>query len=156
MIKEQGLVMPKIEYLYNLAGINPCQLSKDEILLLEAVLLNSVCNELSSQYQLNSNHRENNQEKTSMKNDHFILLIIQDLINSNDYTISGIASYSNTPEEVIIDIILGHNTNPSIEVSRKIIELHRIARPNLYKQILNKITQHLFSTSYNNSTFSTS
>jgi hypothetical protein len=139
--------MSQIEYIHQLAGIDSSQLEKDEILLLEAAMLDSLCNELSMRYQGTFNHiKEYHQEISTMINAHFIYFITHDLINSNDYTIEGIANYSDIPEEVIVDIIIGTNNNPSIEVSRKIIELHRLARPDLYKRILNKITSHLFTT----------
>lgn len=139
--------MAKIEYLHRLAGIDSSWLAKDELLLLEAVMLDSLCGELTQQYQAYFNHnKENNQEMANMINDHFVYLITHDLISSNEYTIEGIASYSNIPEEVITDIILGTNNNPSIEVSRKLIELHRLARPDLYKKIIHKIASHLLNT----------
>lgn len=138
--------MSQIEYIHQLAGIDSSQLESDEILLLEAAMLNGLCNELAMRYQDNFNyHKENLQEMTNMINKHFIYFITHDLINSNDYTIEGIANYSNIPEEVIVDIVIGTNNNPSIDVTRKIIELHRLARPDLYKRIINKIAGHLFA-----------
>ena len=69
-----------------------------------------------------------------MVHSNVINLILQDLLRSNDYTITGVATYSNVPEEVIYDIAIGNNNNPSLEVSRKIIELHRNARVDLYQK----------------------
>lgn len=70
-----------------------------------------------------------------------IYILVNDLIRSNDYTIQGIANYADLPEELIYDISIGNNDNPSIEASRKIIELHKSARPTLYKTMMKKIAE---------------
>ena len=42
-------------------------------------------------------------------------------------------------QKIYVKIALGNNTNPSLRASRKIIELHRIARFNIYHDITKKI-----------------
>lgn len=74
-----------------------------------------------------------------MTHGNVIHLILQDLISTNDYTITGVATYSNVPEDVIYDIAIGNNNNPSLDVTRKIIELHRTARSELYRHVMEKI-----------------
>jgi hypothetical protein len=135
--------MATMEYLCSLAGINPCRLSKEENLLLEAILTCTFCDELTQFYQkmMPTYFIKKHQEKDDkMVHSNVINLILQDLLRSNDYTITGVATYSNVPEEVIYDIAIGNNNNPSLEVSRKIIELHRNARVDLYQKVMQKIT----------------
>ena len=135
--------MATVEYLCCMAGIDPKKLSKEENLLLEVVLICGVCDELVQVYKIKfpDNIRKNFQEKEGMiTHGNVINLIVQDLIKSNDYTITGVASYSNVPEEVIYDIAIGNNNNPSLEVARKIIELHKTARAELYQKVMQKIT----------------
>lgn len=137
--------MATMEYLCCAAGVDPKLLSKEENLLLEAALVSSLCDELAQIYQIKipANLSKNFQEnKNMMTYGNIINLILQDLIKSNDYTISGVASYSNVPEEVIYDIAIGSNNNPSLEVSRKIIELHKTARHDLYQKVMQKITSN--------------
>lgn len=136
-------VMATMEYLCCMAGIDPKKLSKEENLLLEAVLICDICDELAQVYQIKfpDNLKKNFQEKDGMiTHGNVINLIVQDLIKSNDYTITGVAAYSNVPEEVIYDIAIGNNSNPSLEVSRKIIELHKTARAELYQRVMQKVT----------------
>lgn len=135
--------MATMEYLCSMAGVNPAHLSKEENLLIEAVLLCGLCDELTQIYQVSFpvSLVKNKKEKTTMLvHGNIINLILLDLIKSNDYTISGVAVYANVPEEVIYDIAIGNNRNPSLEVSRKIIELHKTARVDLYQKVMQKIT----------------
>jgi len=135
--------MATLEYLCRMAGVNPASLSKEENWLIEAALLNALCEELTQIYttKISLHTIKNYHEKENMMiTSNVIPLILQDLIQSNDYTINGVATYSNVPEEVIYDIAIGNNNNPSLEVSRKIIELHRTARADLYHRVMQKIT----------------
>lgn len=135
--------MATLEYLCRMAGVNPAELSKEENYLIEAALLYSLCEELAQIYttKIPSHTKRNYHEKENMMiTNNVIPLILLDLIQSNDYTIDGVAAYSNVPEEVIYDIAIGNNNNPSLEVSRKIIELHRTAREDLYHRVMQKIT----------------
>lgn len=129
--------MAMMEYLCCMAGVDPRKLSKEENLLLEAVLTLQLCDELAQIYQFNQIMKEKN---NMMLPGNIIHLILQDLIKSNDYTITGVATYSNVPEDVIYDIAVGNNVNPSLDVSRKIIELHKTARSELYNKVMQKIT----------------
>lgn len=106
-------------------------LSKEEIFLLDALLLDAMCGELDKHY------REENKVIVSKG---VINLMLQDLIKSGDYTIGGVAAYAHLPEEVIYDIAIGTNTNPTLDVSRKIIQLHMGARSQLYQCVMQKIT----------------
>jgi hypothetical protein len=69
----------------------------------------------------------------------FIRCIINDILSTEEYTLSGIAYYTETPEEIVYDIAIGHNTSPSANLLRKIIELHRSVRRDLYRSIVEKI-----------------
>lgn len=73
-------------------------------------------------------------------NRNIVALMLLDLIKSEDYTISGVASYANLPEDVVYDIATGAITNPTLEVSRKIIQLHVGARAEIYQRVMQKIT----------------
>ena len=66
--------------------------------------------------------------------------MINDILLSEEYTLPGIACYTQMPEDVVNDIATGLNTNPSVKFIRRIIELHRIVRRDLYAQIMKKIT----------------
>jgi hypothetical protein len=69
----------------------------------------------------------------------FVKCIINDILSSEEYTLSGIAYYTETPEEIVYDIAIGHNISPSANLLRKIIELHRSVRSDLYRSIIEKI-----------------
>ncbi|HTM63577.1 MAG TPA: hypothetical protein VL360_03650 [Gammaproteobacteria bacterium] len=135
--------MATMEYLCSMAGVDPGKLSREENLLIEVILICGICDELKEIYQIKvpvNGVKKIIMEDKNMMHGNVINLILQDLIKSNDYTIEGVASYSNVPEDVIYDIAIGSNTNPTLEVSRKIIELHKSARVDLYQKVMQKIT----------------
>ena len=70
----------------------------------------------------------------------FVRCVINDILSTEEYTLSGIAYYTQIPEEVVYEIATGINTNPSALFLRKIIELHRLIRRDLYRDIVKKIT----------------
>lgn len=124
--------------------INGFKLSKKEITLLEAGLFLHIYEELTeiirNQY---SNYfgllKANTEKENIMIENNFIQYIIKDILTTNEYDLQGIAYYTDTPEDVIYDLVLGTHLVPSYTLARKIIDLHRSVRPNLYKQIFSKI-----------------
>lgn len=100
--------------------------------LLEVLLIDALCAELDNIFQ---------GEFCMMTDRSVINYILLDLIKSEDYTIDGIATYTHIPQEVIYDIAIGNNTNPTLDVSRKIIELHKGVRADLYHRVMEKITE---------------
>lgn len=78
-----------------------------------------------------------------MFEDSFTRCIINDILASGEYTLSGIACYTQTPEEVVYELAVGNITNPSMIFFRNIIELHRSIRVELYQAIMEKIISEL-------------
>lgn len=133
--------MSSIEYLCKSAGLRPARLSKQENLLLDTYLLCNLVQEFNNT--ISHTHPINNTTQTNkdfaMTHGNIIHLILQDLLKTNDYTITGVATYSDVPEDVIYDIAIGNNLNPSLDVTRKIVELHRTARSDVYRHVMRKI-----------------
>lgn len=69
-------------------------------------------------------------------------LIIQDILQTGEYTIQGIALYTNTHEDVINELASGLNVRPTIMPFRKIIELHKSVRRDLYESMRKKIVSY--------------
>src|SRR5206468_597438 len=126
--------MSAIQSFVFLLNINSRNFSKEEYSFLEANLLTHVCEELKEII------REENKDyfrlmkfeiekENAMIEANFIRYIIKDILLSEEYSLAGIAYYTDTPEDVIYEIIAGRNTCPSLFLSRKIIELHRSVRP---------------------------
>lgn len=136
--------MSTVEPLCSLFGINPRDLSKEEVILLEAELTRSLCKELKAMYrkQYRSYFRlmkYTEEMEKSMIDKNFLRLMINDLLTSEEYTLSGIALYTATPEEVIEEIAAGTNTEPTVTLLERLIEIHRIVRRNLYDTLIKKI-----------------
>lgn len=137
--------MPAMELLCHIIGVNPHELSKEENLILEAELLAYLCNELKKLFKNQFKDyfrlmKYNSNMEDSVIDENFIRCIINDILSTETYTLPGIAFYTQTPEDIIYEIVTGKNTSPSLFLSRKIIELHKSIRRDLYKEILSKAT----------------
>jgi hypothetical protein len=137
-------MMPASELLCNLAGVKPCNLSKEENFLIEAELFTRVCEKLKEIYQAKYKNyfqliKYGKEKEIEMLDDSFTRCIINDILATEEYTLSGIAYYTQTPEEIVFELACGNITNPSVVFFRKIIELHRSVRSDLYREIVEKI-----------------
>lgn len=140
----KGISMFKTKPLCLLAGINSDQFSKEENILLEIDLFISICEELKEIFKINYKEffrvmKFNKETENQIMEVNFVRCIINDILSTEEYTLHGIAYYTSTPEDVIFELAAGQNTNPSSTLLRKIIELHRLVRPNLYKDIMDKL-----------------
>lgn len=136
--------MAAIVPLYHLMKVDTSELIKEEKKLLEAKLFVRICEELKAHFrqQFKAYFRLiklTEQQEDTMIEIELLPLIIKDIISTNEYTLQGIAYYSNTHEDVIYDILTGRNTDPSSTVLRKVIGLHLVTRRELYRIIMNKI-----------------
>lgn len=135
--------MSAIEPLSSLAGSHTAELTKEELFILEAELFIRLFDELKETIKIKyksyfSIIKPSHDMENAMIEEKFVRCIVNDILESDEYTLSGIAAYTDTPEEVIHEIIIGRNTNPSVLFFRKIIELHRSIRRDLYKEIFEK------------------
>lgn len=138
--------MAATEPLYKILNIYPSSLLKQEILLLEAELLIKVCNELLVFFkEINKDYfhllKLTKEKENAVLENKFVRLIIQDILCTNEYNIDGIACYTNTPAEVVSEVLAGLNIHPSASFLRRIIDLHRSVRAELYNMIGKKIAQ---------------
>ena len=137
--------MPAIELLCRELGINPQNFSKEENLILEAELYARVCEEVTEIYRINNREyfrllKINAEMENNMIELNFIRCLINDILKSEAYTVSGIAYYTQTPEDVIHDLLINSNASPIISIIRRLIELHRQIRPEVYQNIIKKIS----------------
>ena len=136
--------MPAPELFCKIVGISGNNLSRDEIFIFEADIFTRICQELKEL--MKKDHRSyfylmkfNEEMEDAMLETGLIRFVINDILLTGEYSLEGIAYYTQTPEDVICDVATGHNTAPSLPLSRRIIELHRSVRPQLYQEIVKKI-----------------
>lgn len=136
--------MTAVQPLCWLIGVNTKNLSKHECLLLEAELFRNICQELRdifrNQYKEYFHFMKFSLEmENTMLDGNFVSLIIQDILSTNEYTLQGIACYTNTPPDIVEEIAIKRNVSPSAIFLQRIIELHRSVRLDLYNMIIKKI-----------------
>lgn len=126
-------------------SVNYSILSKEEKKLLEIEFFTRICEELKNFFKVKQYKdyfylmKFNIEMENKVMEAVYVSCIIKDILASEEYSLSGIAYYIDKPEDVIIDLASGKNTDPSSSLLRKIIELHRSVRPNLYYEIIKKI-----------------
>lgn len=118
------------------------KLSKNERVLLETILFVYLYQELIECYEAENNYKMEN----SMISGPVIRGIVNDLLVNNEYSVQGIANYTGYPEDVIYELAAGMNTNPTLILSTKIVELHAIARRDFYSELIKKVVIKLTST----------
>lgn len=136
--------MAAVVPLSQLMRIDVSNLSKQELLILEAELYVRICEGLkeafSEQYKDYFRLMNTPNEKESyMLESNFVSSIVKDILSTQEYTLQGIAEYTDFHEDVVVDVIAGRNVCPSSAFLKRIIELHRSVRSDLYKTIMKKI-----------------
>lgn len=139
--------MPAMEPLCQMLGVNSNELTKEENLILEAKLFNQICEELKEiikdQYKDYFQLMKFNEDmENNMIEAEFLRCVINDILSTEEYSLPGIACYTNTPEDVIQEVVIGNNNNPSFAFSRRIIALHCTVRPAVYQAIVKKIIEN--------------
>lgn len=118
-------------------------LTKKEKLLLEIVFFKYLHEEL--QYSFSSTKRKNKRTEKSMLNGNVIRVLINDLLTSEEYSIEGLANYTGYSEDVIYDVAAGINDQPTLALSTKIIELHSVARQDIYNTLITKVIKQVIT-----------
>ena len=138
------MTMAATELWCHLMGINLSKLLKEEIILLEAEIFTRICEELKEVFR--KQHKEYfHLMKFTITMEHrmletnFVRLIIKDILATEEYNLEGIACYTDTPEDVVQEVIDGRNTSPSATLLRRSIDLHRLVRRDLYHTIIKKV-----------------
>lgn len=136
--------MTALEPLSRIMEIDTTQLSKEEKMLLEAELFLRINEELKEN--LRKEYKEYFQlikltaeMEDAMLESLYIRSALRDLTVNLEYTLEGIAVYTNSHPDVVDEVMNGINTFPSVFFMRKIIELHRSQRPELYHAVMRKV-----------------
>jgi len=137
--------MPATEPLCHLVGISPTKLTKEENIILEVELFTRICEELKEGFKAKYKDyfrimKCSAEMENAMMEASFVRCVINDILSTEEYTLDGIACYTQTPEEVVYELAMGWNTSPSAVLLRKIVELHRSVRRDLYDAMMKKIS----------------
>lgn len=118
--------------------------SRHKLVILEAGLFAFIHEELRKYFQ--KSHQDYLDLLKKINKEHLMVeeplatCVIKDILASGMYTLSGIAHYTRMPEEVVFDIASGFNHDPSTTLFSKIIKLHQTVRPELYREILQQVS----------------
>jgi hypothetical protein len=137
--------MAASEWLCHFIGIDSKKFSKKENCILESEIYKRILQEFWINYQ--NQYREyfylikhNFETGDNAMELYVIRCLLNDLLNNQLYTLSGVAYYTQIPVEIIEDLLIGHKTSPLVTFVRKLIELHKFAKPDIYQKIIKKIT----------------
>lgn len=130
-------------------GVSTNKLTKVELFLLEAELFTHICDKLKEIFRKTHKNyfllmRFTIEMENNMLEANFIRFVIEDILSTEEYTLKGIAYYTDTHEDVIQEVAAGRNTSPPAKLLRRIIDLHRSVKRELYQEIIKKIaTEYL-------------
>jgi len=136
--------MPTIQPISQLVKIRPQELTNEENMLLEIELFSWMLDEIEKAF-TDKTHTEtelvnfSDETENTMIDVNIIKYLINDILESDEYSIAGIAYYTRIPEDIIYEIAAGINDYISLGFSQRIIELHRFVRNDAYQDILNKL-----------------
>ena len=110
--------MAAVEPLYRLIGIDTSAFTKGEIFLLEAEIFSSLCKELKEIFRKQYKNYFHLMKLTIEKENHmlnsfFLRFILKDILLTEEYDLDGLAYYTDTPQDVIQEIIDGRNIRPA-------------------------------------------
>lgn len=110
------------------------KVSEKEKLLLEIIFFKY----LYAQLKKTIESIECKQTEEAMLDGSVIRILINDLLISGEYSLQGLANYTDYSEDVLYDIAAGINNQPTLSLATKIIELHALARQEFYSFLVNK------------------
>jgi hypothetical protein len=70
-----------------------------------------------------------------------IQLLIQGIVETEEYTLEGIAHVTRIPFDVILDAVCGNNSQLSITVWAKIVDLYMQVKPEVAQLLFNKLIE---------------
>ncbi len=113
-------------------------------MLLEVELFARICDELKEIFRKKYKNFFQIMKYTLIKEDEMLennlmQIILNDIISTEEYTLEGIATYTDIHIDIIRELASGLNTKPLATCLRKVIELHRTVRRDLYQTISKKI-----------------
>lgn len=79
--------------------------------------------------------------RDDMNQDNLPQFIVNDTIETGEYTIEGIALYTQTPPDVIRDIASGLLRRPSYAIMEKLLEINFSVRKPIYTKVFEKLCQ---------------
>lgn len=130
--------------LCEMLDINPCRFPKKSLEFLEAEIFTLIHDELKKIFR--KQHSEYFQilkfpleKENTMLNEIFVSTLLKDILATQEYDLKGISQYTNLHEDVIQDALDGRNSNPSLMLVRKCIDLHKTVKPELYDAIIKNI-----------------
>ncbi len=136
--------MSKTDLIYRLLK-QDLKLSRSEKILLEIKFFLRIYHELYEIFK--SRYREyhpliksNLDQDETMYNIKFMQEMVNDILATKEYSLLGISTHTRIPEDVLSDIAAGININPTLELSRRLFELHIEVRHDLYDKIMQKFT----------------
>jgi len=117
-------------------------LSKYEAILLEVELFARICDELKTFFigskKICLDIYRIAGEGIAMEV-RLVKSMINDILSTGEYSLQGIACYTGTHEDVVEDIFTGINTSPTVLFFRRLVDLHRMVRQELYEMVMQKI-----------------
>lgn len=70
-----------------------------------------------------------------------IQVLIQEIVETREYTLEGIAGYTRIPLDVIVDVVCGNSSQLSITLWARIVDLYMQVKPEISKYFFDKLAE---------------
>ncbi|TAK71992.1 MAG: hypothetical protein EPO11_10690 [Gammaproteobacteria bacterium] len=68
--------------------------------------------------------------------------LVHEIVQTGKFSLESIAFYVNVPVDIIVDISVGINTDPSLSLAGKIIDLYISAKKSYYQTLIKRLMRH--------------
>src|SRR5579883_767084 len=109
--------MSAMEPLYRIVGIFSNNLTKQERSILEIEIFVRICEELKKIFKYKDYFylmKFNFEMENAMLDTNLLKYVINDILLTEEYSMEGLAYYTQTSVDVISDLIAGRNDTPSV------------------------------------------
>lgn len=120
------------------------KLSKAESILLEGIIFVRVVDAFLEIFESRYKAYQKLLKSEFIKEDeimevNFLRNLVNDILSTNEYTLEGIANVIRMPLDVVLEIVAGINTNPSLMLAARIMKLHSDVRRDFYEALIKKM-----------------
>ena len=114
---------------------------KNERSFLKAILLNRIHHFLYDQFDrcIRGNKKNNTPLESYVMDNKIFQLLVQGIVETEQYTLEGIAFYTNIPFDVIYDAACGITNHLSVTAWSKVVDLYLQVKPDVARVLFDRL-----------------
>lgn len=130
--------MPTMDMLSFVLNLDTEKLGKEGREVLESLTFSFFYEQITI-YFISKSNQESRRKCNSLSDAKLTALIIKDILECKTYTLEGIANYARLPINIVTELTTGKKRSIAQSTMKKIISLHGLTRPELYRIFFEKL-----------------